>query len=178
MTCLLCANGYYLPSNGVCTPVNPLCKSSDMTTGYCTLCYTGFILTGTTCVLAGPASIPYCANAIGSVCNQCINGYYVSNGTCAAANLLCATYNQSDGSCLSCISGYNLQDGNCIVMEYPMDPNCVSYNGSYCSACAPLYALINYFCTPIDPNCVQYDYVNNLCQACSKGKTPQGSNCI
>jgi hypothetical protein len=103
--CLTCANGYYLPSNGTCTSLNPLCKSSDMTTGACTLCYNGFIISGSTCATITAASIPYCSQLIGNVCGTCISGYYVSNGGCTAANTLCASYNQT-GACLSCISGY------------------------------------------------------------------------
>lgn len=177
-TCLLCANGHFLPQNGTCTPVNPVCKSSDMATGYCTLCYTGFALSGTTCVQSGTAPIPYCANMTGNVCSTCINGYYVSNGGCAAVNMLCATYKQSDGTCLSCMPGYVLQSGTCILPSLGIDPNCVQYANSYCSSCAPNYTLISYWCTAIDPNCLQYDPVNNFCLVCGQGKTPQGPNCL
>lgn len=176
--CLACANGYFLPPNGTCTQVNPLCRASDMNTGFCTQCYTGFVLSGPTCVQGGAASIPFCANVTGNICSTCINGYYVSNGGCAAVNMLCGTYKQSDGSCLTCIPGYVLQSGNCILPSLGIDPNCLQYLNSYCSSCATGYSLINFWCTPIDPNCAQYDYVNNLCLSCAQLKTPQGANCV
>lgn len=34
-SCLNCSSGYFLPQNGVCSPLNPLCKDSDMSTGAC-----------------------------------------------------------------------------------------------------------------------------------------------
>jgi hypothetical protein len=175
--CLSCANGFFLPSNGTCTQLNPLCKSSDMATGYCTLCYPGFSLLGTTCAQGGAASIPYCANVTGNVCSACINGYYVSNGGCVASNMLCATYMQSDGSCLTCIHGYVLQAGTCILPSLGIDPNCIQYSNSYCSTCATHYTLVSYWCTLIDPNCLQYDSVNNICIYCTQGKNPKGPAC-
>jgi hypothetical protein len=178
VTCLTCANGYYLPSNGSCTQLNPLCKTSDMATGYCTLCYTGFTLSGTTCVQGGAALIPYCAQVTGIVCGECINGYYVSNGGCVAINMLCATYNHTDGSCFTCIPGYVFQTGSCILPSLGLDPNCIQYAGSYCSTCASGYNLVNYWCNAIDPNCAQFDPSNTYCLYCRNGKSPQGLACV
>lgn len=174
---MACANGYFLPSNGTCTPLNPLCKSSDMATGYCTLCYQGFTLSGPTCVQGPGTSIPYCAQIVGNVCGTCINGYYVSNGACVVANILCATYNQTDGSCITCISGYVFQSGSCVLPSLGIDPNCAQYVNSYCSGCVSGYSLVNFWCNAIDPNCLTFDATNNVCMVCRRGKTPQGPNC-
>lgn len=161
-TCLLCANGYYLPQSNICTVINPLCKSSNMTTGACTSCYTGYLLSASNCIAITADSIPYCAQVTQGQCSACINGYLLSNTTCIAANPLCATYN-SNGNCLSCITGYTFQQGSCILPSLGIDPNCAFYQNSYCSQCAGGYYLVSYWCTAIDPNCLQFDSANNIC---------------
>jgi hypothetical protein len=176
-SCLTCANGYYLSSSGVCNQLNPLCKSSDMNTGNCLDCYPGYTLSSITCIVAASVNIPYCVTVTGNVCSLCISGYYVSNGGCALANVLCSTYDLNTGACLSCVTGYVFQNATCILPSLGIDPNCVQYSNSYCTTCATGYSLQNYYCTAIDPNCIQFDSVNNVCQQCGGGKTPQGPNC-
>ena len=109
--CLQCANGYFLDATKKCQQLNPLCKQSDMTTGYCTDCYQGYQLSATTCIVAAAVNIPYCASNVGNVCTSCISGYYVKNGACALANVLCASYDPNTGACFSCINGYFFQRG-------------------------------------------------------------------
>jgi hypothetical protein len=60
-TCTQCANGYFLNVSKICQQVNPLCKNFDSTTGYCTACYTGYSVQGTTCAIVAAVSIPYCS---------------------------------------------------------------------------------------------------------------------
>ena len=63
-----------------------------MNTGYCIDCYQGYQVSGTTCIVAAPINIPYCAVNVGQICTSCISGYYKKDGGCALANVLCATY--------------------------------------------------------------------------------------
>jgi hypothetical protein len=175
--CLTCANGYYLATSGVCSQLNALCKSSDMGNGYCTECYTGYILSGTTCVVAPPVSIAYCSVVSNGACASCMSGYYVSKGACELANTLCATYEPVGGACLSCIPGYVYQKGECIYPSLGIDSNCEEYSNSYCSKCVSGYALINYWCTEIDADCVDFDFIRNLCNHCKSGKQPLGAGC-
>ncbi len=47
--CYECAAGYYLGAQNLCLQLNPLCKSSNLTTGKCTVCYSGYTLTNGDC---------------------------------------------------------------------------------------------------------------------------------
>jgi hypothetical protein len=177
--CTGCSSGYYLSSsNGVCTQLNPLCKTSDLSNGACIDCYPGYSISGNTCIVAAAVNIPYCAQINGNACVACISGYYVSAGICALVNVLCATYDQSNGNCLSCIPGFVFQSGQCIMPSLGIDVNCAQYTNSYCTQCLGGYALINYVCGPIDPFCVQYDAPSNTCRSCNAGRTPMGPSCI
>lgn len=149
-----------------------------MTTGFCTDCYQGYVLSATTCIVAASVSIPYCATVIGNVCTACISGYYISNGGCALANVLCATYDPNTGACFSCIPGYVFQRGECILPSLGIDPYCTEYVNSYCSTCQQGYALVSYVCTSIDPNCTNFDNIRNTCMSCKGGKVAQGPICV
>lgn len=149
-----------------------------MTTGACTDCFTGYTLAPPTCIVAAAVNIPFCQYVVGIACTVCISGYYVSDGGCALANILCPTYDPNSGACLSCVTGYVFQNGTCIYPALGIDPNCKYYSGSYCSECNPNYALVSYVCTAIDTNCLQFDSVQNVCKSCSGGKTPQGPQCV
>lgn len=176
--CLACANGYYLPVNGSCTALNPLCKSSDMATGFCTLCYPGYTISGSTCIVASAPTIAYCSKMDGNVCIECINGYIVRSGGCTAVDPLCGKYNQTTGGCVQCFSGYVLQDELCFQPSLGIDQNCLRYSNSYCTQCSPKYSLVNYWCTLVDPYCLQFDATNNICALCVQGKSPQGPGCL
>lgn len=176
--CVTCASGYYLTPSGVCAQLNPLCKSSNLSNGNCIDCYGGYVLSGNTCIVAADLNIPYCVQYAGNACVGCLNGYYASNGTCALANVLCATYDQSNGACLSCIPGYVFQSGQCILPSLGVDPNCAQYTNSYCTQCQSGFALVSYWCNPIDPSCTQFNPTTNSCTACSGGKVPQGTGCV
>ncbi len=108
--CLNCSSGYYLPINvGICSPLNPLCKDSDMNTGACLSCYQGYSLSGTTCIVTPSIQIAFCNQIAGTTCVSCMDRYYVSNGGCSLVNQLCDSYDMSSGLCLSCIPGYVFQ---------------------------------------------------------------------
>ena len=52
-----------------------------------------------------------------SGCVKCYQGYYFNAEmlVCVMVDQQCATYNHSNGLCLSCYSGYELQNGKCVV---------------------------------------------------------------
>jgi len=176
--CLQCYSGYFINSNSVCTVVNSLCKTSNMTNGACIDCYQGYIISSNTCIVAFVVTIPYCSMIVGTVCSSCVKGYYVSNGACRAVSILCNTYNMSNGFCTTCYAGYVLQSAQCIYPSLGVDKNCAWYTNSYCTQCSTGFILINYWCHPIDPNCLQFDYAHNVCQVCTSGKKPSGQICI
>lgn len=152
--CITCANGFYLAPSGNCTQVNPLCKASDPTTGACTDCYSGYTLAPPTCIVAAAVNIPYCQTVVGISCTFCISGYFVKDGGCALANVLCAYYDPQNGTCWSCVPGYVFQNGGCILPALGIDNFCQVYDtNSFCSQCVSGYALVNYVCTQIDVNC-------------------------
>lgn len=70
-------------------------------------------------------SIPYCSVMNqASQCMECIEGYYVNNGSCKHVSILCATYDKSNGLCTSCISGYFYQAGECVFPAFGVDAAC------------------------------------------------------
>jgi len=176
--CITCASGYYLGQNGICAGINPLCKTSDLTNGACLDCYPGYVISANTCIVAAAVYIPNCDTVTGNICGTCITGYFPKNGGCEAVSLLCGTYDDRTGVCLSCTSGYVFQAGQCIYPSMGIDLNCIYYTGPYCSQCANGYALINYICGSIDPNCLQFDSATNSCKQCTTGKIPMGPSCV
>ena len=177
--CIECANGFFLQSSdGNCKELNPLCRTSNMTTGACTACYQGYTLSQQACIVAANVHIPYCNVVTGIACTECINGYYVKNGGCELVNVLCATYDLNTGACFSCVPGYVFQQGTCILPSMGIDPYCTFYTNSFCSECVQGYALVSYICQAIDPNCLQFDNTRNTCNSCANGRTPQGPNCV
>lgn len=97
-----------------------------------------------------------------------MQGYFRSSPkVCSPASILCFTYDQNTGACLSCRGGYFLQAGACVYPSMGIDQNCISYDASaYCSQCKPGYFLNNYLCKQVDPNCVKFDYQANSCKEC------------
>jgi hypothetical protein len=128
--------------------------------------------------VAAAVNIPYCATVVGNTCVACLSGYYISDGACQLVNMLCATYDQSNGACLSCVPGYVFQTGQCIYPSLGVDNNCAFYSNSYCTQCVAGYALVNFWCNTIDANCLQFDAVSNNCRQCGNGLTPNGPNCL
>jgi proprotein convertase subtilisin/kexin type 5 len=176
--CITCANGYFLSGNGSCQQLNPLCKKSDMSTGYCTDCYSGYALSASTCIVAATVSIPYCNKVAGNACVECIQGYFVKAGKCELMSVLCASYDMNSGVCFSCVNGYVFQQGECIYPSMGIDPFCTFYENSFCTQCRSNYALVSYVCTAVDPNCLEFDSLTNTCRKCSTGKIPQGPSCV
>ena len=56
-------------------------------------------------------------------------GYYKETPqSCSPVSILCKTYDQNTGYCLSCIYGYFLQVGQCVYPSMGFDSNCISYD--------------------------------------------------
>lgn len=73
--CSQCSSGYYSsPStNFVCTQLDPLCKTHDMTNGNCMSCYPGYALQSFKCGVAQAIQIPNC-NIVteAGTCAECL----------------------------------------------------------------------------------------------------------
>lgn len=121
--CEVCANRYYL-SKGVCTQVDPTCKTWDTMRGHCTSCYSGYTC-GENEFSCRPAATPavnssdpnsfkkYCIKYRNGVCAGCSYRFYLSFGFCLPVSDLCNTFNPTFGYCLSCYDGYTLDNGIC-----------------------------------------------------------------
>jgi hypothetical protein len=129
---------------GNCSLLDPLCKSSNYTTGSCLSCYPGYILVGPKCIvpeLNSSGNIdPFCLKLNGSKCQQCAKGYILnSSAICQQVSPLCKTYDNSTGNCLSCYLGYALIEGKCTIAELTTvefrDPNCKIFANSTSSIC-------------------------------------------
>jgi len=177
-SCILCSSGYFLNVSAICQQVNPLCKTYDNTTGFCTSCYTGYSVQGTTCAILAAVSIPYCSLVGASgLCLECINGYFVNGTNCSPVSILCASYNAQTGLCTSCIPGYFYQSGTCVYPALGVDPACEHYSNAYCDACAAGFYISNYSCAQINQNCIEFDYKNSVCVSCHLS-TPKGPTCV
>jgi hypothetical protein len=205
--CLTC-NGTDQYSNGYCLRVSATCAGGSGTTS-CSSCDPGYtvISAGTPgiglCVLATSLS-PFCDTFSGSVCSNCVDGYFIYSGGCAQANPICLTYNMTNGQCLTCYPGNIAQNGNCVNAQ-SISPFCSTFNGLLCSTCQTGYFPVNGICTLGNPLCATYNsngeclscstgtLVGNLCLvytacsdldlngnclSCSAGNTPWGTQCV
>jgi len=129
-------------------------------------------------MIANPVTIPYCMTVSGNICLQCINGFYTKDGGCALANILCASYDPTNGRCFSCVPGHVFQEGECIYPSQGIDPNCVYYTNSFCSRCATNFALINFVCSTIDRSCLSFNQNTNTCERCEADKVAMGPICV
>ncbi len=177
--CVNCSDGYFIGSTGLCTQVDPYCKSYNKTNGACLSCYDGFTLTGTKCLLSVVVNIPYCTSRSSSngACLECMDGYYLSNNSCKSVSITCGTYNKQNGQCTSCISGYFFQNNDCILPAFGIDQACTYYTNGYCTQCARGYYLSNFMCVEVNRFCTDFNYNTNTCNNCFN-KTPVGAECL
>ena len=133
--CDECSQGFYY-DNVKCQQADPLCKTFNNRTGFCTSCYPGYQPSDGKCIVGKPVNIPYCdsVNAAG-FCVECMENYYVKGNQCQPVSILCGgNYNKVTGTCTSCVSGYFLQDGECIFPAL-YDEFCIRYQSAYCNEC-------------------------------------------
>lgn len=186
--CAKCSASSYL-SNGVCTQVNPLCRTYDNTNGACLSCYVGYVLSGADCALApqtqdnsAPSDL-LCAQWSGNLCQKCSQGSYFRNGVCVQADPQCKTFDNVYGSCLSCYAGYFNFQGQCLVVPSapnstaPSDPLCSRWQGSVCLQCSNSAYFRNGACVQSDPLCRTFDSNSGACLSCYYGYALQGGKC-
>jgi hypothetical protein len=134
--CINCSSRFFMKGT-MCTPINPLCRTFNITTGNCLSCFPGYYLSNGNCLVgSNPNSDVNCKlrDAVGK-CLQCYSGYFLSaNITCMTSNPLCKTIDFTNGACLSCYNGYTVSSGNCVISsDNASDPNCFKSIGSICS---------------------------------------------
>ena len=172
--CAQCSNRFFF--NGQkCVPVNPSCKSYNMTTGACASCYEGYMLFAGGCPPAPPKD-PNCKIIVPQGCVQCYQSYYVKNGKCEVIDTLCKTSNDSTGQCVSSFSDYQLVNGSCCSAF--ADPHCIKYgvNGD-CLTCSAKYYKRSGICTRVSPLCKTYSIDNGNCLTCFPGYYLAGGAC-
>lgn len=176
--CSQCYSNYQL-GNGSCT----LCAFTGCVAANssvlnnvctCTLCSTGYYLSGVVCTVCSTA---FCSTCPTNVCSTCIAGYYLNGGVCsvsALSNCLTATatictvcqpgyYKGTNNLCFNCQSTCATCTGrfvctSCITNYYlhgpqqsclPMPSNCLTLDTNYnCNLCSYGYFLSNYYCLP------------------------------
>lgn len=135
--CMACAPGYYISPNSTCIPIClPPCASCQLnSTSICTSCLLGYTYNPTTnsctpqttnCTNGSCYYCPINYANINNICTQCssefcarcnpsdlsscltcINGYYLSAGSCVLCPRNCASCT-SNVTCSSCLNGYTL----------------------------------------------------------------------
>lgn len=167
--CRLCLTSYYLASPSACLPHSttiPNCFTmSANLLNVCSLCATGYFLSGNSCVLRS-VNIPNCQtySITSETCVSCLVTYILSpdSTSCYASINKCATYtfSLSGISCSVCVAGlYNDVSLGCIKVPTVII-GCVTYstlttananNQLYeCSICQKNYLLSNGQCIPFD----------------------------
>jgi len=115
--CVNCSRGFYFNNNHVCTEIDPKCKSFNIETLICGACYSGYELSGNTCVISSSKSdiSTTCAQWLDDVCIKCsARAYYDINGNCVKVSDSCKTFNTFNGKCTTCYGGYSLNsNGEC-----------------------------------------------------------------
>jgi len=139
--CTKCSIGSFFNSNGVCSQVEPSCRSFNQLTGDCISCYPGYQLTITkTCVkiVEGSNRNPLCSEFTNGVCLKCSSGSFFNGmGICESIDPLCKTSNALSGACTSCFSGYTVGGSKCVVsIESVRDPLCQEFNELICFKCS------------------------------------------
>ena len=184
--CLKCSIRWYLNSDGVCTPVNDLCKTNDVN-GRCLTCYDGYLLNDGTCVLSDvvkPSDLG-CGkwDWNNQVCISCSNGFtFNANKVCVPVSDQCKSYDVN-GSCTACFKGYDLANGVCSFSSSnnakPVDLGCASWNWDtqVCRACSKNWVFnSNNVCVPVSDQCNTFDAAG-LCTSCFKGYDVVNGSC-
>jgi len=187
-TCNGCYAGFYVSSStGLCTVKDPTCATFTATYA-CATCYTGYVVSGATCVPAPVVPItptdPYCLKFTGSVCTTCHTGYYASsiNGLCTVKDQTCATFTATY-ACATCYTGYVVSGATCVpapvVPITPTDPYCLNFTGSVCTTCHTGYyaSSINGLCTVKDQTCATFT-ATYACATCYPGYVVSGVTCV
>jgi len=170
--CKKCYSGFFANSKGVCVQKNPLCKTSDDSTGACLTCFPGYIVSSEKCI-PGISAINSDLNCKSvdqtNLCNSCYSGYYLNSAkTCIKLDPLCKNYTTTFSQCGGCYDGYTLSNGICIISTQVTtdntDTNCIKYQGTVCLTCANgYYHGPNGLCAQLNPLCKSSDMSNGAC---------------
>ena len=167
--CLNCSSGYYIGT--ICSPVNPLCNTYDMSNGQCITCVQGYAIQNNTCLSFTDIN-PQCLSFDNSgVCLNCSSGYYIGiSSICSPVNPLCNAYDMSNGQCITCVQGYAIQNNTCLSFT-DINPQCLQFdNNGVCLNCSSDYYIgPNSICISVSPLCNAYDMSNGLCITCIQG---------
>lgn len=180
--CQECSFGYYFNQNGICTEVNPFCRSNDGK-GNCLSCYAGYALSNGICSIAPNPSDnnPLCSRWSNGVCQACAVFSWLNGNRCVAFDPMCASSNSNNGLCLSCYGGYVLNGGRCILSTntQPNDLLCRSWNGAgVCIECSPYSYFRQNMCVAVDALCRTFNSQNGLCLSCYAGYNLQSGRCV
>lgn len=181
-SCSICNSGCYIATNGLCTLANANCATFDPTNGYCLTCYSGWVVSGTTCVSYASLDAN-CKTWSGLVCQACNYGYYISaSGQCAswiAIDPYCSVWGTT--SCSVCGTGYYIGSAGYCTSWSTIDPYCSVWGTTSCSVCQNYY----YIATPgrkcsswkaIDPYCSTWGTTS--CAVCNGGYTISNGICV
>lgn len=178
--CLECSERSFKNQQGVCTEVNPLCKTYNQLA--CLSCYPGYTLSNGQCITQSTQPTdPGCARYDwgSKVCLQCSYRFYFnSQNICTKISDLCNTFDSLTGACLSCYQGYALNGTICAVsqnndnnQQQSPDLNCQSYDAKTktCLACSYRFVLDkNGKCIKVNDQCQTWDN-SGLCTSCYQG---------
>ena len=168
--CVECYMGFfYSGAEGKCKRLNPLCKTSNLSNGFCTSCYPGYTVNPS----SGNCEVffrdPNCKNFdANNYCIECGIRFYIAEGKCKPVNPLCKDYNPSNGFCTECYSGYVVSAGTC-KLGSAVDPNCKTLNGDVCVECFSMYFPSNGKCQQASPLCKSFNKSNGYCTSCYPG---------
>ncbi|KAL4506331.1 hypothetical protein ABPG73_017065 [Tetrahymena malaccensis] len=171
--CTSCTTGYYLQQNS-CLSCDFPCQSCEGTSTNCLSCVQWHQLdpTNNTCKLICPNECTSCFDTSSqTICNGCIDGYYLREGVCKSCQFPCKTcLNLTD--CLSCSENYNLNEQNqtcdpichntCKTCSFPSKSNA-------CLECNDGYFLSKKRCIPCSSSCATCDTTGKNCLTCAEG---------
>lgn len=169
---------------GKCQEQNPLCKSTDLNTGGCMTCWSGYTLSGNECIIEkqlAANSDPYCLKTVDGVCTRCSSGYYYNKGQglCAQLDPVCRNSNLDNGDCTDCYAGYALSGGKCLPVQVAQITNCLTIGpNGLCSECIEGTYLSGSECRQVSILCATYNRANGECTSCVGGHFLQDGICV
>ena len=162
----------------------------DLSNGWCTSCYRGYALqnvldannnvVNVTCdvisnIDAAAVIDIGCKTFENGVCVECSKFWYFNaDKVCLPASDLCATFDATNGHCLSCYNGYNLNvdTGACNLAAplAPSDLGCKTFKNGACVECSKYWVFNSAgVCVPVSDLCKEYDAANGQCTSCFNG---------
>ena len=104
---------------------------------------------------------------------KCSTGsFFGENGKCQLVDLLCRTFDERDGACLSCYPAFKLENKKCIEDEgfLSQDPFCKEFKDGVCVACSfGFYFGTDNICMKVSDLCSTYNANTGECLSCFLG---------